>query len=166
MLRRVRPDDPARADEAALLYVQQRILATRDLGEGERVVAAHKLYTLLRACAPAVKTKTSEASEEGDVPQRYQRRSSSARQAAAAVGVSPRSLERYNYIRKHAQEALGEPRAEAVLTAIEAGETRLGTAERGGAPRSRARCSGTGLRCWLWASRASYTRRAAFQGPP
>src|SRR5690606_36058321 len=43
------PDDPQRADETALIYVEQRLSATRNLGEGELVAAAYKLFRLRQA---------------------------------------------------------------------------------------------------------------------
>lgn len=116
------PDDPERGDEAALIYVQQRLTATRNLNEGERVAAAYKLFCLYResrARRPLDRER-----------ERYSQRSVSAREAADAVGVSPRSVERYAYVDQHAAEALGGARAKVLLDEIERGEVTVRAAER------------------------------------
>jgi site-specific DNA-methyltransferase (adenine-specific) len=112
------PEEPARADEAALLYVQQRLSATRNLGEGERVAAAYKLFRLYRDR----RAKVAESERAG--------RSASAREAAAVAGVSPRSIERYAYVDERAGEVFGDEGAAELLEAIDRGEVSIRAAER------------------------------------
>ena len=116
------PEDPARGDEAAVVYVQQRLSATRSLSEGERVAAASKLLKYYRASLKAQR-RTGESG-------RFAQRSASAKAAAEATGVSARSIERYAYVEQHGAKALGETKASALLEAVGRGEVTVRAAER------------------------------------
>ncbi|HLT39894.1 MAG TPA: DNA methyltransferase, partial [Enhygromyxa sp.] len=118
------PNDPTLADEAALLYLQQRLIAARTLTESERLAAAYRLFQLYRECR-AKRPALGPASDD-----RYAQRSASARAAAAVAGVSPRNLERFAFVEKRGPEVLPASEAKALLDAVESGELTPRAAER------------------------------------
>src|SRR5690606_28882928 len=118
------PNDPTLADEAALLYLQQRLIAARTLTESERLAAAYRLFQLYRECR-AKRPALGPASDD-----RYAQRSASARAAAAVAGVSPRNLERFAFVEKRGPEVLPASEAKALLDAVESGEVTPRAAER------------------------------------